>query len=241
MPPEVNGQRFPVEGQQFGVLARNGDPRGAACPHFSSDGSRIVYSSTMGGNQDGRLEQGATDLYVVPFGGGKGGDATAVKGASDPAFEEYYPAFSPDDTFIAYNRVPAGQRMYANPSAELYVVHERTGVSQRLRANDPPACSGRRSPGINNHWPKWSPQVQRSPSGTYYWIIFSSNRADIPPVKPSTGGGQVSVSQLYITAVVERGERGYETYPAIYLWNQPTTTLNTTPVWEVLEIPRVIQ
>jgi hypothetical protein len=29
-------------------------------------------------------------------------------------------------------------------------------------------------------------------------------------------------------------------YPAIYLWNQDTKTVNTTPVWESLDIPQVI-
>jgi len=44
------------------------------------------------------------------------------------------------------------------------------------------------------------------------------------------------VSQLYLTAItIENGQ--YKTYHSIYLWNQPTSTLNTTPVWDIIDIP----
>ena len=33
------------------------------------------------------------------------------------------------------------------------------GPAVRLDANDPPACTGKKSPGINNHWAKWAPTV----------------------------------------------------------------------------------
>ena len=65
-----------------------------------------------------------------------------------------------DDKLIAFTRVPVGQEMFANPSAEMFVVPHQGDAkteAQRLAANDPPACSGKSSPGINNHWPKWSP------------------------------------------------------------------------------------
>ena len=99
--------------------------------------------------------------------------------------EEYYPAFSPDDKLIAFTRVPVGQEMFANPSAEMFVVpHQGDAQTRptRLAANDPPACSGKSSPGVNNHWPKWSPDRATVGNKTYYWMIFSSNRYGLPPV-----------------------------------------------------------
>ncbi len=243
--PAPMDPKFTVRGVQFGVIAREGDTRGAASPDWSKDGTRIAYASTNGGNLDGRLEKGATDLYTVPFNNRAGGPATPVPGASEADFEEYYPAWSPDDQLIAYNRVPAGQTMYANPNAELFAVSVRSGQSLRLAANDPPACSGKKSPGINNHWVRWSPSVQSSGSSTVYWIVFSSNRGDIPPVKSNhanpqmPGGSLVQVSQLYMSAVVVN-ENGVQTFPAIYLWNQPTDTLNTTPAWEAFQLPPVL-
>jgi hypothetical protein len=245
-PDDPTGLPLVTPGLQLGEVARDGDARGAACPTWTSDGGRIIYSSTMGGNLDGALMLGTTDLYSVPFNDGKGGMATPLAGAADPAWEEYYPAISPDDQLVIYTRVPQGERMYANKLAELAVVRATGGTSERLAANDPPACSGKASPGINNHWGKWAPQVQSSNGRRYYWILFSSNRADIPPVDRrypdpnGTGETQVSVTQLYMTVVVDDGHE-LKTFPAIYLWNQPNDTLNTTPIWENLSIPRVVE
>jgi hypothetical protein len=198
----------------------------------------------MGGNQDGRLEQGATDLRTIPFADGSGGASRPLAGAAESAFEEYYPGFSSDDRLVAFNRVAAGQRMYANKDAELYVVPfagGQGGNALRMRANDPPACGGRRSPGVNNHFAKWAPAVPIVDGKSYYWFIFSSNRAEIAPVRSNYfGGSTVQVSQLYMSAVVVSGNTA-DTYPAIYLWNQSPATVNTTPVWESLEIPRVIE
>jgi hypothetical protein len=246
-----NGQINPTEGVAFGYLARTGDPHPAAAfPNWSHSGKTIVYASTVCaspgetnkcGMQDGRLSTGATDLYEVPYNDKAGGTATAVPGASTTAMEEYYPAYSPDDSLIAFTAVPSGQVMYANPSAELYVVKKGATSATKLRANTPPSCSNKSSPGINNHWPKWSPDAVNVSGSTYYWIIFSSNRYGLPPVMTNFNNTPKSVelSQLYITAVVV-DELTVTTYPAIYLWNQPQNRLNTTPAWEHFHIPVVI-
>ena len=234
---------------QVGEVMRMGDMRGAACPTWSHDGATIVYSATQGGNLDGALARGTTDLYSVPFNDGKGGMALPVAGASESRLEEYCPAFAPDDALVAFTRVPGGEQMYANGNAELAVVKVGAGGGQavRLVANDPPKCSGKSSPGINNHWPKWAPAALSAGGRRYYFLLFSSNRVDIPPVDrkyPDPSGladGQVHVTQLYVSVVVDGGEKGMTTYPAIYLWNQPTATLNMTPIWENLTIPPVIQ
>jgi hypothetical protein len=234
-PPVTNG--CPVEGTHFGIIARDGDTRGAGNPTWSHDGKTIVYSSTAGG-QDGRLETGPSDLYQVPYNNRMGGAATALMGASDPDNDEYYPAFSSDDRFVVFDRVPTGGSMYANPLAELYVV-PATGAPTptRLVANDPPKCSGMVSPGINNHWAKWAPGAPGSfEDKSYYWLIFSSNRYGTLPV--TAGASTVQVSQLYATAIVV-GETSTQTFPAIYLWNQDVATLNTTPAWDTISIPVV--
>jgi hypothetical protein len=178
-----------------------------------------------------------TNLWSVPFNGGLGGAATPVNGAATTEREEFYPAFSPDDAFVAYTAVNAGETMYANPNAEIYVVAANGGTAQRLKANDPPACTGKASPGINNHWPKWSPDVASGQRGKYYWMIFSSNRADLPPF--NTGSKLVQLSQLYLAPIVFDETGGINSYPAIYLWNQPTDRVNTTPAWETFEIPLI--
>ena len=239
--PMMAGMVMP--GVQFGEVARQGDPRGAAAPAWSHDGTTIVYCSTMGGNRDGALAKGATDLYSVPFGDGAGGPATPVPGASDPAYEEYYPAYSPDDRLIAYNRVPAGENMYSNPLSELFVLPAKGGTATRLAANDPPACTGKKSPGVNNVWGRWSPVVVSVGVKRYYWLLFSSYQSDVAMTRFRDRNHDlrpVMASQLYLTAVVQSTDSGaIQTYGGIYLWNQPTATINATPIWEDLEIPVV--
>jgi hypothetical protein len=241
----------PQQGVAFDYLPTKGDPNPAAAfPSWSHDGNTIVYVSVSCpdpghmdgcGTLDGRLAKGAADLYEVPFNNKAGGTATPVAGASTVENEEYYPALSPDDRLIAFTRVKAGQVMYANKTAEMWVVPRGPDAqARRLAANDPPVCSGKKSPGVNNHWPKWSPDSATVGGRTYYWMIFSSNRYGLPPVTPSNGE-TVEISQLYITAVIvneaaETPEAKIQTRPAIYLWNQPQDRLNTLPAWEDFHI-----
>jgi hypothetical protein len=46
------------------------------------------------------------------------------------------------------------------------------------------------------------------------------------------------VSQLYLAPVVIGDSGTVTSYPAIYLWNQPTTTVNTTPAWDAFILRR---
>src|SRR5678816_1120762 len=157
---------------------------GAAAPNFSHDGTRIVYTSTNA-NQDGRMGVGTADLYTIPYADRAGGAATPVAGAADSAFAEYYPAFSPDDKLIAFNRLPqadanvtpTGQPydggMYLNPAAEIWVVPSQGGTGQalRLRANDPPVCTpvGRwraSAAPVRSHLGSARPRSRRRGSGT---------------------------------------------------------------------------
>lgn len=254
-------------GNGLGFIAHDGDPYGAATPNWSHDGNTIAYVSTNAAIS-GRLNQenanpgpatgatqqngnparspGLTNIFTVPFNNGLGGTATAVSGAATPTFEEFYPAFSPDDKFIAFTFVPAGQSMYANANAQIAIVNRMSPGTPAtvLRANRPPACTGKTSPGVNNHWPKWSPEIQGTPDsggGTYYFLIFSSNRlggvAQALP-RPMGDGQQHAISQLYMVPVFVN-EFTIQDFPAIYLWNQPADRVNTTPAWETFTLPPI--
>jgi hypothetical protein len=236
------------EGKSYGFLARNGDPSGAACPSWSHDGQTVVYVSTNAA-KDGRLAQGGADLYTVPYNGNAGGDAAPIQGASDPNYAEYYPWFSPDDKYVAFDRAPGSENMYYNPHAEVYVVPAAGGAAVRLSANDPPACMGAPSPGVTNGWPKWAPQAPTCSGKTYYWLIFSSTRAALPFNAANFKAGLLyanePTSQLYLTAVVDDGTGKLTTYPGVFVWNQPTASTtspgsnqsNHTPLWDVVSIP----
>ncbi len=213
----------PSGGNATGVIARNGDPNHAGAPTWSHDGSTIVYVSTNA-IQDGRLSTGPADLYSVPYANKQGGTASPVPGASDPNYEEYYPVFSPDDQWLAFDRIADGNSMYNQPIAEVYAIPSKGGVATRLIANDPPACTGKSSPGVTNSWPKWAPSVATAGTRTFYWIVFSSTRDE--------GGNP----QLYVTPLVVDGSN-VTTYHALYLWNQPPDENNHTPAWDVFKIP----
>ena len=108
---------------------------------------------------------------------------------SDPGYAQYYGTLSADDDFIVYDRIPAStaavshanldksatgcnpspcvwEGMYMQPQTELFVIPTAGGTGTRLAANDPPQCPGQMaSPGINNTWAKWSPEVETAPNG----------------------------------------------------------------------------
>lgn len=213
----------PGKGTAYGFLARTGDSRGAGAPTWSHDGAHITYVSTTS-EFTGRLGAGEADLYTVEYADKNGGTAKPVPGASDPAYNEYYPAYSADDALLAFDRIANGADMYNQATAELHVIPSSGGTAVRLAANDPPACSGKSSPGVTNSWPKWSPEVLSANGKKYYWLIFSSTRDE--------NGNP----QLYVTGVVDDGGK-LETHAALYLWNQPPDENNHTPAWDVFKIP----
>ena len=251
-----------AQGDLWGIIKRDGDTRGAVTPNWSHDGSKIAYTSTDS-TTDGRVGPNpssntptltAADIYTVPFGNGQGGTATPVAGASEVNYGEYYPAFSGDDTFIAYNRAPMdGKALYYRPDAEIYLVPSAGGTAQSLAANKPPTCTGLTTATIHNSWPKWSPVPKAVNNATYYFLIFSSSRYSTQTIPGAVNAPPVTASELYLTTIKVQGGT-VTTYPAIYLWNQnylvttdaannPTVTyspgLNVTPAWDEFVIPKV--
>lgn len=210
-----------------GVIARGGDPNGAATPAWSHDGNTIVYTSTAAIVQ-ARLDMGNGDLWTVPYNNRAGGQAAPLPGANEPASNQYYPAYSAEDQFIAFNRNPRGHQMYNSAEGELWVVPAGGGAPTRLAANDPPACTGQRSPGLTNSWPRWSPSAPKAGGRRFYWLVFSSRRR--PFGSPAT-----NPPQLYLSAVVTKDGPGGEiiegAYPAVYIPTQPAAESNHTPAW----------
>jgi hypothetical protein len=241
-------------GTGWGLIERTGDTRAAVTPDWSHDGLSIAYTSTDS-TADGRIGNNANevDIYTVPYNNGQGGAATPLAGASAPGVAEYYPDFSADDRFIAFNRVQEGRgRIYYHPQGEIYVVPATGGEPLRLAANDPPQCSSEASPGVTNSWPKWSPTVRGGPENTehagkrYYFLLFSSARQS--PFRLNQG----PASQLYLTTLVQLPSGELQSYPAMYLWNQqfeitdpdaampqvaPVQTSNLTPAFDEFVIP----
>ena len=94
---------------------------------------------------------------------------------------------------LAFDRIPNSTQMYNQPLAEVFVIPAAGGTATRLAANDPPACTGKTSPGVTNSWPKWAPQATTASGGrTFYWLVFSSTRDE-------NGNPQLYVSPVVIT------------------------------------------
>ncbi len=209
-------------GVGWGVLARDGDERHVVSPSFNRDGSRVVYASDPSGDNGAVVGVGA-DIYVVPWGARAGGVARPLEGASEPGWIEYGPRFSPGDALVAFVRVHEAGASFDIADAEIMLVPSEGGTAVRALANDPPACTGRVSPGVDNTGPRWSPARADSGDRTFHWLTFSSTR--------DHGG----MSQIYLApVVVEAGV--IQTYPALHFWNQPADQGNHTPAWDVFEL-----
>lgn len=203
----------------WGFLSRNGDSANAASASFAHTSDTVLYVSSTSTVTQGVISTSGA-IKTVPFNNGAGGASIAIVSTADNA---YYPSFSPDDKYVAYNSVPGGMSSYNNPQAEVYVVPSVGGTSVRIAANDPSACTGVASPGVTNSWPRWSPGAQDSGGRRFYWLTFSSTR----------GGGQ---RQLYIAPIVDNGTT-LTTYPALYPPAQVAGDDNHTPAWDNFSIP----
>lgn len=212
------------QGTAWNTIARTNENTAAASVIWSHDGTKLAYTETTAAGAGVIASDG--QIHIVPYNNRAGGTPTALSGASDPTYNNYYPNFSADDQLLAFNRVPTGQSSYNNPAAEVYVVDAAGGKETRLAANDPPAClTAKKSPGLTNSWAKFSPEVRQSGGKSYYFLVFSSTR------NPSSNGPQLYVSPI----VVEGG--AIKTYAALMLWNQPEAENNHTPAWDVFQLP----
>jgi hypothetical protein len=209
-----------AQGTGWGVIARGGDPNPAAYASFAHTSDTLLYVSSPAVGTGVTSAHG--NIMTVPYGARAGGTATPVTGADTATYNEYYPTWSPDDRYIGYNRVADGANSYANDQAEVFAIPAVGGAPVRLVANDPPACSGKTSPGVQNSWPKWAPDAADANGKRYYWLTFSSTRL----------GG---IPQLFVTPLVQNGAV-LELYPALYLWNQPPADHNHTPAWDNFSI-----
>ena len=229
----------------------------AAAPSWSHRPSNdfIVFTATSN-VKSGRLGTGSAHLYQVPYSKTAPQSATPIPGlddATNPKYAQYYGTLSFDDAYIVYDQVDAKvaatthpdlnttdtsgtwDGMYMQPTAELYVTPTSGGPGIRLAANDPPSCPGQPVPKgmMNNTWARWSPEVSTYNGSTYYWLIFSSWRQGD---KDASGE---PVAQLFMTVIVKPDGGPLQTYPAVYLWNQPPKVSNFTPAWDDFKIGNV--
>lgn len=261
-------QAMAAKGTAWGLIATGDTNVSDVSPSFNHAGDKIAYVATDF-SPDGHPDTDAktADVRIVDYNNRAGGSSQPLSGASDPGYLEYYPSFSADDKFIAFNRAPnpggsSPDGPYYNRFGEVMIVPAAGGMPTRLVANDPNACGGDDvSKGLINSWPKWSPDVFTAHGKTYYFLIFSSARKygdefskqfTLPPNPLSSFKGLNQSSQLYLVAVVvDKATNAVTTYPAVYIWNQNRTPgnggmgqgiqySNLTPAWDPFKLPPIV-
>ena len=125
----------------------------------------------------------------------------------------YYPAWSPDGAWIAFNTSSGDS--YDDEDAELWVVDPAVGEAIELEAAN-------MSEGLTNSWPRWSPL----PDDDILWLTFSSKRAYGYQV--TFGQPQVWVS-AFDPALAEQGQD--PSSPSFWLVGQDIRENNHVPVW----------
>ncbi|HVY37546.1 MAG TPA: hypothetical protein VHM31_06410 [Polyangia bacterium] len=229
----------------------------AAAPSWSHHAANDFLVFTAASNvKSGRLGTGTAHLYQVPYSKAAPQSATPIPGLDDvtnPKYAQYYGSLSFDDAYIVYDQVDAKvaatthpdlnttetagawDGMYMQPAAELYVTPTAGGPGIRLAANDAANCPGQpvATGMMNNTWGRWSPEVTKYNGSTYYWLVFSSWRQG-----DKDANGE-PIAQLFMTVVVKPDDGPIKTYPAVYLWNQPSNVSNFTPAWDVFKIGNV--
>ena len=167
-------------------------------PDWSPDGDYIVLVRiTSTSMNDMNFEGG--EIIRMPWNGNNFGPAEVLVPATADR-NNYYPAFSPDGEWIAYNRavrteirradgtVETSSTSYANPSAELWLMAKDGTYQTRL---DTANSVGE----LQNSFPRWGPL----PDDDVLWLAFSSTRPY--PVDPNFDRYLMWLPQIWVTAI----------------------------------------
>ncbi len=136
----------------------------ATMPDWSPDGLNVVFSrpgqATVGSNP------GVSEGSIVAVDAATWGTQRVLV-AGGNADNNYYPSWSPDGAWIAFNKT-ANSDSYDQPDARVWVVSASGGAPIQLATASPTG---------GDSWPKWSTEPHAYVSGTIFWLTFSSRRA----------------------------------------------------------------
>lgn len=192
-------------------------------PSWSPDGATIVLVHTVPEidgqsfsiRSDMNFERGEIVEYTWNEDELTLSDPRVLK-AKDPQYNYYYPAYSPDSEWIAYNRSQIGA--YASADAEVWLMSRDGSIDIRLdNANG--------EGDLQNSYPRWGPL----PDDEILWLAFSSRR-DHPLVNEDS---PVLLPQIWVAAIdPSLAEAGEDPSSApFWLPGQDTQSDNHLPLW----------
>jgi len=235
--------------------AQAGTLRGTT-PDWSPDNASVVFAAppntktnppTAGFWQNGNdLWFAGASLYVSPWNGASNtlGAATQLV-ASAAGDNYYYPSYSPDGSFIAFNHATSG--------ANFHNVNARVQLVVAGQANPTPddMATLNTAIAVTNSWARWAPFVQAYKQGKILWLTFSSTRdyglriqntgkvncypTESPLTPTFNNTANCSRTQLWMAAVdldtasVAAGKD--VSWPAFWLPFQDITTNNHLAQW----------
>ncbi len=200
-------------------------------PDWAADGVHVMFSrprfvSPLAGTSHGA----PADLMLMNYMSGTFTTPTYFIAATTE--NNYYPAFSPDNEWVLWNRA-AGPSADAQDSQLWAIRFDRTGAPQRL-AN----AEGRTTTG--NSWPKWAPFLNSYAGEPLLWFTFTTRRDYGFRLENSARMRDSQIAQLWMAAFRPmRGRTGDASASAFYLPFQNAMSGNHIAQW-TQEVRRVI-
>jgi hypothetical protein len=156
-------------------------------PDWSPDGTSIVFVQVPSGdffsNMGGTSTNGDDEhfyhgsLFTMSYNSAAQtfGSPTALLGSQGE--NNYYPAYSPDNKFVIFNRAPATQPLlsqdaFSNVNAQVMLMPATAGAMPIAL----PALNNGNSSTYTNSWPRFAPTVQMYKGHQLVWVTFSSTR-----------------------------------------------------------------
>ncbi|MSP55793.1 MAG: hypothetical protein EXR69_09360 [Myxococcales bacterium] len=205
-----NGALLLYDGQTGAYLYEVATGYLATHVDWSPDGSQVALVLADGLSCDWSFSGGKVAVMDV-VGDGQFGTITVLYDPPDPTIA-YYPAWSPDGAWIAFNQ--STQDAYDDSDATLYVINGEGGTPV-------PLTNANYMADLTNSWPHWGPL----PDDDVLWLAFSSKRAYGNVV---SGAPQIWVVG-FDPALAEQGLD--PTWPAFWLPGQDPAQSNHIPVW----------
>ena len=199
-------------------------------PDYHPDMTMIVFARPEGFAMFANPGVDNASLYLLYRNGLTWGQEKLLVQASNGDENNYYPAFSPDGSFVMFNR-SAENNSYLAPDSMVWMVPTTGGTPIEL-------AKANLNNQVGNSWPKWAPFKQCNRGRRILWYTVSSARdyglrIQNPPLPSDPDAGDPRRWQLYMAAVdLDAAVNGQDpSYPAIWLPFQDMGTGNHIAQW----------